>query len=89
MRVRFIQHHTWRELYELYRLTCPPGNIEPRHGSAARGQPRSPIDAAGPDPLVVEEEVPSIFNARAETIAAQPMFRAARGQLHVPASSAM
>jgi putative SOS response-associated peptidase YedK len=31
---RFTQHYTWRELYELYRLTCPPANIEPRYNIA-------------------------------------------------------
>ena len=31
---RFTQSHTWRELYELYRLTCQPVNIEPRYNIA-------------------------------------------------------
>ena len=31
---RFTQSYTWRELYELYRLTCQPVNIEPRYNIA-------------------------------------------------------
>jgi hypothetical protein len=63
---RFTQAYTRRELYELYRLTCPPANLEPRYniapthhdrcGGAARDRPRSPIDALKPDPVMVEED---------------------------------
>ena len=31
---RFTQAYTWRELCELYRLTCPPVNTEPRYNIA-------------------------------------------------------
>ena len=31
---RFTQSYTWRELYELYWLTCQPVNIEPRYNIA-------------------------------------------------------
>ena len=31
---RFTQSYTWPELYELYRLTCQPVNIEPRYNIA-------------------------------------------------------
>ena len=31
---RFTQSYTWRELYELYQLTCQPVNIEPRYNIA-------------------------------------------------------
>src|ERR1019366_5899290 len=87
---RFTQSYTWRELYELYRLTCQPVNIEPRYNIA----PTTMIDAvvpheAGCDLRVMRwglipswwkktaKEAPSTFNARAETVATKPMFRAA------------
>jgi putative SOS response-associated peptidase YedK len=41
---RFTQAYTWRELYELYRLTCPPVNIEPRYNIA----PTTMIDVVVP-----------------------------------------
>jgi putative SOS response-associated peptidase YedK len=41
---RFTQHYTWRELYELYRLTCSPVNIEPRYNIA----PTTMIDVVVP-----------------------------------------
>jgi len=31
---RFTQSYTWRELYELYRLTCQPVNIAARYNIA-------------------------------------------------------
>jgi len=41
---RFTQSYTWRELYELYRLTCQPVNIEPRYNIA----PTTMIDVVVP-----------------------------------------
>jgi len=41
---RFTQGYIWRELYELYRLTCPPQNIEPRYNIA----PTTTIDVVVP-----------------------------------------
>jgi putative SOS response-associated peptidase YedK len=98
---RFTQNYTWREIYELHRLTCPPVNIEPRYNIA----PTTMIDVvvpheAGRDLLAMRwglipawwkkttKEVPSTFNARAETVASKPMFRAAfkRGRWLIPAS---
>jgi hypothetical protein len=38
---RFTQAYTWRELYELYRLTCPPVNTQPRYNIAPPRQPDS------------------------------------------------
>ena len=38
---------------------------------------RSPIDALGLDPAMLEKEVPSTPNARAETIVSKPIFPAA------------
>jgi putative SOS response-associated peptidase YedK len=77
---RFTQAYTWRELYELYRLTCPPVNTQPRYNIA----PTTMIDVvvpheAGRDLVSMRwglipswwkktaKEVPSTFNARAET----------------------
>ena len=41
---RFIQHYTWREIHELYRLTLgAPRNIEPRYNIA----PTIAIDCSG------------------------------------------
>ena len=40
----FTQAYTWRELYELYRLTCPPANIESRYNIA----PTTVIDVVVP-----------------------------------------
>src|SRR5450830_734584 len=98
---RFTQAYTWRELYELYRLTCPPVNTQPRYNIA----PTTMIDVvvpheAGRDLVSMRwglipswwkktaKEVPSTFNARAETVATKPMFRAAfkRGRCLIPAS---
>ena len=98
---RFTQAYTWRELYELYRLTCPPANIEPRYNIA----PTTMIDVvvpreAGRDLLSMRwglipswwkktaKEVPSNCNARAETVASKPKFCAAfkRGRCLIPAS---
>src|SRR5450759_4631317 len=98
---RFTQSYTWRELYELYRLTCQPVNIEPRYNIA----PTTMIDAVAPreagcDLRVMRwglipswwkktaKEVPLTFNARAETVATKPMFRTAfkRSRCLIPAS---
>jgi putative SOS response-associated peptidase YedK len=85
---RFTQMYSWRELVELYRLTCPPQNIEPRYNIP----PTSTIDTIVPSSrsftfvrmrwgLVPSwwkkslKEVPSTHNARAETVAAKPMFQ--------------
>src|ERR1019366_6490394 len=56
-----------------------------RRGGATRGRPRSPIPSWGKK---TAKEVPSTFNARAETVASKPMFRAAfkRSRCLIPAS---
>jgi putative SOS response-associated peptidase YedK len=41
---RFTQAYTWRALYGLYRLTCPPVNIEPHYNIA----PTTMIDVVVP-----------------------------------------
>ena len=60
---RFLQSYTWRELYELYRLTCQPVNIAPCYNFA----PTTMIDVVVPHetgrdlptmrwPVMVEED---------------------------------
>jgi putative SOS response-associated peptidase YedK len=87
---RFTQSYTWRELVELYRLTHPARNLQPRYNIA----PTKQIDVVrlaetGPELVPMRwglipswwkktaKEVPSTFNARAETVAQKPMFRSA------------
>jgi putative SOS response-associated peptidase YedK len=98
---RFTQSYTWRELVELYRLTQPPRNLQPRYNIA----PTTTIDViragdAGFELIAMRwglipwwwnkspKELPSTFNARAETVSQKPMFRSAfrRTRCIVPAS---
>ena len=98
---RFTQSYTWRELVELYRLTQPARNLRPRYNIAPTTQIDVVRLADGARELVpmrwglipgwwkkTVKEVPSTFNARAETAAEKPMFRSAfkRTRCIVPAS---
>ena len=98
---RFTQSYTWRELVELYRLTQPARNLRPRYNIApttaidvvrlADGSPELVQMRWGLIPgwwKKTAKEVPSTFNARAETVAEKPMFRSAfkRTRCIVPAS---
>jgi len=98
---RFTQNYTWRELVELYRLTQPARNLRPRYNIAPTTTIDVVRSAeTGPELVPMRwglipgwwkktaKEVPSTFNARAETVAEKPMFRSAfkRTRCIVPAS---
>jgi putative SOS response-associated peptidase YedK len=98
---RFTQSYTWRELVELYQLTQPALNLRPRYNIAPTTAISVVRPTEGGLELVsmrwglipgwwkkTVKEVPSTFNARAETVAQKPMFRSAfkRNRCIVPAS---
>lgn len=99
---RFTQHYTWQELVAPYRLTVPARNLQPRYNIAPTTRIDVVIPRGG-DRLELlpmrwglipswwkksAKEVPSTFNARAESVAEKPMFRDAfiRARCVVPAS---
>jgi len=98
---RFTQAYTWRELVELYRLTQPARNLRPRYNIAPTTA-IDVVRLADTGRELVQmrwglipgwwkktaKEIPSTFNARAETVAQKPMFRSAfkRTRCIVPAS---
>lgn len=99
---RFTQAYTWREIVALYRLTQPAVNLRARYNIAPTTTidviiPRR-RDVLELVPMrwglipcwwkKTAKEVPSTFNARAETVATKPMFRGAykRSRCIIPAS---
>ena len=98
---RFTQTSTWAELHDTLDLVGAARNLRPRYNIAPtaevdavvdRGQGREIlgmrwglVPAWWKKPL---KEVPSTFNARAETVASKPMFRDAfrRRRCVIPAS---
>jgi hypothetical protein len=97
---RFTQSYTWAELVALYRLTQPALNLRPRYNIAPTTTIDVVWQAEDGLELVPmrwglipgwwkksAKEVPSTFNARAETAAEKPMFRSAfrRTRCVVPA----
>lgn len=98
---RFTQHYTWREIQELYGLVGAPRNIEPRYNIAPTTTIDVVVGGEGSRQLIpmrwglipwwwqkTIKDIPSTFNARAETVAGRPMFRDAfeRFRCIVPAS---
>ena len=98
----FTQAYSWRELVELYRLTQPAVNLQARFNIAPTTT-IDVVIPRGADRLELvkmrwglipswwkktAKEVPATFNARAETVATKPMFRAAfkRSRCVIPAS---
>jgi putative SOS response-associated peptidase YedK len=98
---RFTQKYTWRELVDLYRLTQPARNLEPRYNIG----PTTEIDVLrsryGAREIVSMrwglvpgwwkkslKEVPATFNAHSDTVAEKPMYRNAfkRSRCIIPAS---
>jgi len=99
---RCTRRYTWRELVGLCRLTQPTINLQSRYNIAPTTTIDAVIPRGGDGLDLVPvrwglipswwkksaKEVPSTFNARAETVAQKPMFRAAfkRGRCVIPAS---
>jgi len=99
---RFTQQYTWREIVALYQLTQPALNLQPRYNIAPTTTIDAVIPNSRNHLELVRmrwglipswwkqtaKEAPSTFNARAETIAIKPMFRAAfkRTRCVIPAS---
>jgi putative SOS response-associated peptidase YedK len=98
---RFTQAYSWHELHELYALVGAASNLKPHYNIAPTAT--IDVVVPGRDGRVLvpmrwglipawwsksEKEVPATFNARAETVAAKPMFKAAfeRNRCIVPAS---
>src|SRR5713226_3932784 len=85
---RFTQKFTWPELIELYRLTQTPQNLRPAY-NVCPTDPVSVIIPGEKGLFLMPmrwqliprwwkkplKELPATFNARAETVAAKPMFR--------------
>ena len=87
---RFTQHLSWEELHRLADLIGQPRNLAPRYNIAPTTQDRSHPPRGGGNELAPMRwglvpswwkkplnELPSTFNARAETVAEKPMFRSA------------
>jgi putative SOS response-associated peptidase YedK len=101
---RFTNRLTWRELVALYRLTVPAQperNLPARYNIGPTTTIDAVIERDGRRELVPmrwglvpswwkkrAKETPATFNARAETVAEKPMFRAAfkRNRCLIPAS---
>jgi putative SOS response-associated peptidase YedK len=87
---RFTQHYTWAEVHAFLNLTGPARNLRPRYNIAPTTAIDVAWAGEGGRELVPMRwglvpswwkkplnELPSTFNARAETVAEKPMFRSA------------
>lgn len=88
---RFTQMMTWEELHALYAIhERPRSNLEPRYNIAPTQTIAAVVEAEGERRLEAMrwglvpawwkkplKDLPSTFNARAETVAEKPMFRSA------------
>jgi putative SOS response-associated peptidase YedK len=87
---RFTQAYTWSEVEAFLNLLGPPRNLRPRYNIAPTTMIDVARASGGGRELVSMRwglipswwkkplrELPSTFNARAETVAEKPMFRAA------------
>jgi putative SOS response-associated peptidase YedK len=99
---RFTRKYTWRELWELYHLTSPASNLEPRYNVCPTTDIDTVIMRRGERVLApmrwglvpawwskpLKELRAATFNARAETVAEKPFFREAfrRGRCLIPVS---
>ena len=79
---RFTQHYTWQEIHELYGLVGAARNVEPRYNIAPTSAIDVVLLTIDGPALVLmrwglipswwkkaAKDVPSTFNARAETVA--------------------
>lgn len=93
--------YTWQELVALYRLTLGTSNLQPRYNICPTTSIGAVVESDAKRELVPmrwglvpswwkspADKVPATFNARAETVAEKPMFRAAfrRNRCIIPAS---
>jgi putative SOS response-associated peptidase YedK len=98
---RFTQHLSWEELQRLADLIGQPRNLQPRYNVAPTTMIEVIRPSPAGNELVPMRwgfapswwkkplrELPATFNARAETIAEKPMFRAAfaKSRCIIPAS---
>lgn len=99
---RFTRKYTWREIYELYRLTSPASNVQPRYNVCPTDTIDTVIEREGSRELVpmrwglipawwqkpIKAMKLATFNARAESVIQKPMFREAfkRHRCLIPAS---
>jgi putative SOS response-associated peptidase YedK len=95
---RFTRKYTWREVVELYRLTSPPSNLQPRYNVCPTDTIDTVVERDGKRELVpmrwglipawwqkpLKEMKLATFNARAETVTQKPMFREAFKQNRCP-----
>jgi putative SOS response-associated peptidase YedK len=86
---RFTRKYSWREIWELYRLTSPASNLEPRYNVCPTTIIDTVVSRAGKRELIpmrwglvpswwqkpLKEIRLASFNARVETIAEKPFFR--------------